>query len=132
MKSPAEVAAHPKARLHRELVARLRAAGSIKGAQHMWSRLRLNRRLWKRVTTYGLDHPDRQLQLTEIAFPDANTMDVDAALQAGNKLHGICELARGNASVGKDMHGRYKIGCKGLKIIRHGKVEAPSARDYHR
>lgn len=129
MKSPAEVANHPKARLHRDLVARLRGSGSIKGAERTWSRLRLNRRLWTRVATYGLDRPDRQLQLTKVAFPDSNWMDVDAALQAGNKLHGIYELARGNASVGRDIAGRYKIGSKGLKIIRHGKVAAPSAPD---
>lgn len=129
MKSPAEIANHPKARLHRELVTRLRASGSLQGAAHTWSLLRRNRRLWKRVVTYGLDRPDRQLQLNRIAFPDSNWMEVDAALQAGNKLHGIYELARGNASVGRDMAGRYKIGSKGLKIIRHGKVAVPSAPD---
>jgi hypothetical protein len=127
MKSPAEIANHPKARLHRDLVARLRGSGSSEGAERTWSRLRLNRRLWKRVTTYGLDRPDRQLQLTKVAFPDSNWMDVDAALQAGNNLHGIYELARGNASVGRDIIGRYKIGSKGLKIIRHGRVGARSA-----
>jgi hypothetical protein len=129
MKSPAEIANHPKARLHRDLVARLRGSGSIEGAERTWSRLRLNRRLWKRVTTYGLDRPDRQLQLTKVAFPDSNWMEVDAALQAGNKLHGIYELARGNASVGRDIAGHYKIGSKGLKIIRYGKVAAQSASD---
>ena len=33
MKTRAEIADHPKARLHRELVALLRAAGSIEGAR---------------------------------------------------------------------------------------------------
>jgi hypothetical protein len=129
MKSPAEIANHPKAHLHRELVTRLRASGSLRGAARAWSLLRLNRRLWKRVATYGLDRPDRQLQLNRIAFPDSNWIEVDAALQAGNKLHRIYELARGNASVGRDIAGRYKIGSKGLKIIRHGKVAAQSAPD---
>jgi hypothetical protein len=129
MKSPDEVANHPRVRLHRELVARLRASGSLDGAERAWTLLRLNRRLWKRVQTYGLDCADRQVQLTKIAFPDFNWAEVDAALQAGNNLHRIYELARGNASVGRDTAGRYKIGAKGLKIIRHGKVTAQSAPD---
>ena len=86
MKSPAEIANHPKARLHRDLVAGLRGSGSSEGAERTWSRLRLNRRLWKRVATYGLDSPDRQLQLTKVAFPDSNWIDVDAALQAGQQV----------------------------------------------
>jgi hypothetical protein len=129
MKSPEEIADHPKARLHRELVTRLRESGGIEGAQRMWPRLRHNRRLWRRIVTYGLDRPDRQLQLTKIAFPDSNWMDVDAALQAGNNLSGINELARGNASIARDTTGRYKQGVKGLKIITHGQAaSAPSKR----
>jgi hypothetical protein len=33
MKTAAQIASHPKARLHRELVANLRAFGSIEGAE---------------------------------------------------------------------------------------------------
>jgi len=70
MKTPEEIANHPKAPLHRELVARLRASGSIRGAEQTWTVLKLNQRLWKRIVNYGLDRPERQLQLNTIAFPD--------------------------------------------------------------
>ena len=126
MKSPEEIAVHPKARLHRELVARLRATGSIEGAKLAWSRLRLDRRLWKRIVTYGLDHPARQLQLNRIAFPESNWIEVDAALRAGNNLQRIYELACGNASIGRDPGGRYKIGSKGLKIVKYRRATSQS------
>jgi hypothetical protein len=126
MKSPEEVAMHPKARLHRELVARLRASGSSEGAERTWSLLSLNERLWKRIVTYGLDRPDRQQQLNRIAFPDSNWTEVDAGLRAGNKLHAIYELARGNVSIARDATGRCKIGAKGLKIVKHWKEATPS------
>jgi hypothetical protein len=119
MKSPAEIANHPKAHLHRELVTRLRASGSVGGAARAWSHLRLNRRLWKRVVAYGLDRPDRQLQLNRIAFPDSNWEQVEAALKAGNKLHSLYELACGNASIARDAAGSYKIGAGGLQIVKH-------------
>lgn len=130
MKSPAEIANHPKAHLHRELVTRLRASGSLGGAARAWSLLRLNRRLWKRVVIYGLDRPDRQLQLNRIAFPDSNWMEVDAALRAGNKLHSLYELACGNVSVARDSAGSYKIGSGGLKIGKHvrGRLGSKAAR----
>jgi len=119
MKSPAEIASHPKAHLHRELVTRLRASGSLRGAARAWSLLRLNRRLWKRVVIYGLDRPDRQLQLNRIAFPDSNWVEVDAALRAGNRLHSLYELACGNASIARDSAGSYKVGAGGLQIVKH-------------
>ena len=37
MKSPAEIANHPRAHLHRELVTRLRASGNLRGAARAWS-----------------------------------------------------------------------------------------------
>jgi hypothetical protein len=119
MKTPAEIANHPKARLHRELVETLRASGSMKGAEQTWIRLRLNARLWKRIVTYGLGLRERQLQLNKIAFPDANAAEVDAALQAGNNLNRLHELACGRASIVRDSAGHYNIGSRGLKIIRH-------------
>jgi hypothetical protein len=118
MKTPAEIANHPKARLHQQLVATLRASGSVKGAEQTWIRLRLNPRLWKRIVIYGLSLRERQLQLNKIAFPDFNAVEVDAALRAGNSLNRLYELACGRASVAKDSAGRYKIGGKGLKIIK--------------
>jgi hypothetical protein len=119
MKTPAEIANHPKARLHRDIVIRLRDTGSIKGAEESWIRFRLNPRLWKRILTYGLSLPQRQAQLNKIAFPDSNAAEVDAALNAGNNLTRVYELACGRASIATDTAGRYKIGAKGLKIIQH-------------
>jgi hypothetical protein len=118
MKTATEIANHPKAQLHRELVARLRDSGSIYGAEKTWGCLRLNARLWKRIVTYGLAQPERQSQLTKIAFPDCNLAEVDAALQAGNNLNRLYELACGRASVASDSTGSYKLGSKGLKIIK--------------
>jgi hypothetical protein len=122
MKTPAEIANHPKARLHRDLVATLRASGSVQGAEQTWLRLRLNARLWKRIVTYGLGLRERQLQLNKVAFPEANAMEVDAALKAGNNLRKLYELACGHASIAKDSAGHYKIGAKGVKIIQHATI----------
>ncbi len=119
MKTEAEIANHPKARLHRELVERLRASGSAKGAEQCWIRFQLNPRLWKRIVTYGLSAPEKQSLLNKVAFPDFNTAEVDAALKAGNNLHKLHELASGRASIAKDPAGHYKIGAKGFKIIQH-------------
>jgi hypothetical protein len=119
MKTPVEIANHPKARLHQHIVAMLRASGSAEGAEQTWVRFRRNARLWKRIVTYGLGLGERQLQLTKIAFPDANAADVDAALKAGNNLNRLYELACGRASIAKDSAGHYKIGNSGLKIVRH-------------
>jgi hypothetical protein len=122
MKTAAEIANHPKACLHRELIERLRASGSAKGAAQNWIRFQLNPRLWKRIVTYGLGLRERQWQLNRIAFPDANAAEVDAALRAGNNLNRLYELACGHASIAKDSAGHYKIGAKGLKIIQHTTV----------
>jgi hypothetical protein len=119
MKTTTEIANHPKARLHREIVARLRDAGSIQGAAQSWVRFERYPRLWNRIIIYGLAHPDRQAQLNKIAFPDFNLADVNAALKAGNSLNRLYDLARGHASIATDSAGHYKIGAKGLMIILH-------------
>lgn len=119
MKTAAEIANHPKARLHQSLIAMLRASGSVEGAKQTWVRLRLNARLWKRIVTYGLGLHERQLQLNKIAFPDANAVEVDTALRAGNNLNRLYELACGRASIARDSAGHFKVGAKGLKIVRH-------------
>jgi len=133
MKAAAEIASHPKARLHQELVATLRASGSVKGAEQTWVRLRLNPRLWKRIVTYGLGLREPQLQLTKIAFPDFNAAEVDAALRDGNNLNRLYELASGRASIARDSTGHYKVGAKGLQIMKHAtaiKTHYPVARDH--
>jgi hypothetical protein len=118
MKTPAEIANHPKARLHRDLVAMLRTSGSVQGAEQTWLRLRLNARLWKRIVTYRLGLRERQLQLNKVAFPGANAAEVDAALKAGNNLRKLYELACGHASIAKDSAGRYRLGRNGLMIVK--------------
>jgi hypothetical protein len=118
MKTAAQIANHPKARLHRELVTRLRDSGSVDGAEKMWGRLRINARLWKRIVTYGLAPPERQSQLTKVAFPDCNRAEVDAALEAGNNLRTLLDLASGRSSLATDSGGRYKQGGKGLKSVK--------------
>lgn len=128
MKTPTEVANHPKARLHRELVALLRASGSARGAEQTWVRLRLNARLWKRIVTYGLSLSERQMQLNKIAFPDSNLAEVDAALKAGNSLNRLHDLACGRASIARDSTNGYRIGAQGLKVIKHSTVSCASGR----
>ncbi|MEY2542070.1 MAG: hypothetical protein QOI22_1672 [Verrucomicrobiota bacterium] len=123
MKTATEIANHPKARLHREIVTILRASGSIKGAEQTWARLRLKPRLWKRIATYGLGLPERQSQLNKIAFPDSNAAEVDVALKAGNNLRRLHDLACGRSSVATDSRGHHKQGAKGLKIIQHSRLQ---------
>lgn len=119
MKTAAQIASHPKARLHRELVTRLRAFGSIEGANRAWQRFPLHSQLWRRIVTYGLSATESQAKLNKIAFPETNFADVDAALQAGNNLNRIYELARGRASIARDSAGHRHIGAKGLKIVKY-------------
>jgi hypothetical protein len=119
IKTAAEVASHPKARLHRELVVLLRAKGSIEGAKLAWREMTLKPRLWNRLIHYGLGNRERQWQLNMVAFPEYNRAQVDAALEAGNNLRGLYDLACGRASIVRDADGYHKLGRKGLKIIRH-------------
>jgi len=128
MKTPAEIADHPKERLHQQLVAMLRASGSVKGAEQTWMRLRLNAHLWKGIVIYGLGLRQRQLRLNKVAFPDSSAAEVAAALRAGNNLNMLHELACGRASIARDSDGHYKIGAKGLKIIKHAIVPAQTGR----
>ncbi len=88
MKTATEIANHPKAQLHRELVARLRDSGSVYGAEKTWGRLRLNPRLWKRIVTYGLALPERRSQLNKIAFPACNLAE-GAPFRASEIVHEI-------------------------------------------
>lgn len=118
MKTAAQSASHPMARLQRDIVARLRAFGSIDGAKLGWTRFRENSRLWKRIVIFGLDLPERQAKLDRIAFPETNFAQVDAALKAGNNLDRVHELAVGLASIATDSTGHFKIGRSGLKIVK--------------
>jgi hypothetical protein len=128
MKTPEEIANHPKARLHREIVARLRESGSVKGAEQSWRLFQRNPRVWKRILTFGLALPDRQAKLNKVAFPDSNQCQVDAALEAGNNLNRLHDLACGRASIATDSAGHYKTGAKGLKTIRTAIASRPPGR----
>jgi hypothetical protein len=119
MKTPTEVANHPKARLHRELVAILRATGSLEGAGKAWEHLRRNARRWRRIEIYGFDSTERQAQLNKVAFPDCNFEEVDIGLEAGNRLHQLYELARGHASVARDSRGLPRKANRGVLIVGH-------------
>jgi hypothetical protein len=132
MKTAAEVASHPKARLYRELVVLLRAKGSVGGAELAWRQMRLNPRLWNRLLNYGFGNRERQLQLNMVAFPEYNRAEVDAALDAGNNLRDLYDLACGRASIARDADGYHKLGRKGLKIIRYAtrNIRSPSAVPY--
>ena len=105
MKTATEIAHHPKARLHREIVADLRAFGGIEGAERAWVRFQFDPRLWKRIVTYGLAVRERQAKLNKIAFPDSNLAAVDAALKAGNNINRLYEHACGRASIATDAAG---------------------------
>lgn len=118
MKTAADVASHPKARLHRELIVVLRARGSIKGAELAWREMPAQALLWQRAVQFGFGDPLRQSQLNAAAFPEYNRAEVDAALEAGNNLRGLYELACGKAWIARDAEGRCKPGRKGLKIVR--------------
>jgi hypothetical protein len=118
MKTYAEVANHPKARLHRELVALLRATGSLEGAGKTWEHLRRNPRHWRRIETYGFGSTEQRAQLNKVAFPDCNFQEVDIGLAAGNRLHQLYELARGHASIAKDSRGLPRKANKGVLIIK--------------
>jgi hypothetical protein len=118
MKTAAQIASHPKARLHQEIVGRLRAFGSIDGAKLAWAHFRQNPRLWRRIVIYGLSTPERQAKLNQIAFPETGFAQVDAALKAGNNLNRVHELALGLASIATDSAGHFKMGRCGLKIVK--------------
>ena len=75
--------------------------------------------------TYGLALPERQAKLNKIAFPDSNLAEVDASLKAGNNLNRLYDLASGRASLATDQAGHYKLGSKGLTIIRHATALHP-------
>lgn len=117
MKTAEEIAKHPKARLHREIVQLLRAGGSIAVAIVVWREIRQQPHLWERVVRFGLDDLTRQAQLNCVAFPNHNHAEVEAALQAGNNLRALYELASGHGWVARDDWGNYKRGRKGLHVF---------------
>ena len=117
LKTPVEVADHPMAVLYREVVAVLRRRGSIEGAERAWPEMLRDPHLSKRLITFGLGEGERQAQLSRVAFPKSNYVDVDLALAAGNKLRDLYALACGEASIARDAAGRPQVGRKGWKVV---------------
>jgi hypothetical protein len=99
----------------------LRAGG--RDARHdTWRTIQFNRRLWRELATYDLAARERRSHLNKVAFPDANQVEVDAALHAGNNLNQIYYLACGRASIPKTSGGGFVAGKKGLKIVKNQKT----------
>ena len=119
MKTIAPVAKNRCVRLQQELVEMLRATGSIEGAEQFWLRLDFKKSFGKKLACYGFDKRERQLLINKVAFPVSNFTEVNAALKAGDKLWQLYQLASDRASIAKDSAGQYKVGDKGLKIVKH-------------
>jgi hypothetical protein len=125
MNTVASVTKNRAVRLQQELVEKLRATGSIEGAEQFWRRMDFNKPFGKKLACYGFAKRTRQLLIAKVAFPDLNFIEVDAALKAGNKLWQLYQLASGCASIARDSNDRYKPSNKSLKIVliavsRHG------------
>jgi hypothetical protein len=118
MQNHAQLPATPRARLHREMVEMLRAAGSVEGAERVWDRAKLNDQLWHKIRRFALS-PHKRRVLNRIAFPDCNFVEVDAALVAGNSLAQLSELASGLAAIARDATGQYKRGHTGFSIAKY-------------
>lgn len=73
--------------------------------------------LWNEIVSHGLDSPQRQAWLAKVAFPDTRADEVDAALNAGNNLNRLYDIARGKARIATDAMGRWIRGKKGYRII---------------
>jgi len=118
MNAVASVAKNRSIRLQQELIAVLRATGSVAGAERYWNRIDFKRGFGRKLACYGFAKRDRQLVINKVAFPDINFVQVDAALKAGNKLRQLYDLASGNALIAQDSRDQYKVAKRGLKIIR--------------
>jgi hypothetical protein len=117
MRTVASVAKNRAIRLQQELVAILRETGSTNGAKLFWHSVDFKKGFGRKLACYGFEKRGRQLLINKVAFPDLNFVEVDAALQAGNKLRQLYQLASGGASIARDSNDRYKAGNKGLKIM---------------
>jgi hypothetical protein len=115
------VAKNRAIRLQQELVAVLRTRGSIAGAEQYWRNVDFKKGFGRKLACYGFANRDRQSMINKVAFPDANFVEVDAALKAGNKLRQLYELASGDASIAQDSNRQYNQAKKGLKVIPFGR-----------
>lgn len=117
MKTASQIANDAKVRLQKEVVNLLRK-GCKDSIPDTWRQIRLTDRLWSELGTYDLRARERRSHLNKVAFPDCNLAEVDAALEAGNNLNRLYDLARGRATLQKDSAGRFVAGKKGLKIVK--------------
>ncbi len=118
MKTAAQIANDAKVRLQQDIVSRLRAGG-FEARHDTWRHFEWDQRLWKELASYDLTGRERRSHLNKVAFPDANHLEVDAALDAGNNLNQLYYLACGRASVTKSAAGGLAAGKKGLRIVKH-------------
>ena len=116
MTTPARGAAEAKARLQQHLVDILRK-GDRYSTRISWGRIATDPTLWQEVVDYDLHTPQRQSWLSKIAFPDCYPEDVNAALNAGNNVRRLYDIARGAAHIERDSAGDFVKGKKGLRII---------------
>jgi hypothetical protein len=106
-----------KARLIKSLVAALRANG-FDARRESWSIMQRDVSLWNEIVSHGLDSRQRQAWLSKVAFPDARADEVDAALNAGNNLNRLYDIARGKARIATNATGDWVRGKRGYRIIR--------------
>jgi hypothetical protein len=104
-------------RLQQDLVPILRRTGSIEGAEQFWRQIDFGRGFGRKVACYGFYRRERQALINRVAFPNINAAEVEAALEAGNKLGQLYELACGHASIARDANNEYRRGRKGLKVV---------------
>lgn len=105
-----------KGRLVRDLVAVLRSKG-ISAQRSCWKDFQRNESLWDEIRDYGLGSKHRQSWLSRIAFPGARHDEVDAALDAGNNINRLYDIARGKAKIATDAAGNWIRGKKGYRIV---------------
>jgi hypothetical protein len=128
MRTIASAAKNRAIRLQQELVAMLRETGSIGGAEQFWRGIDFTKGFGRKLACYGFEKGDRQSLINKVAFPDVNFYDVDAALEAGNRLVQLYELASGRASIARDANNQYRAARKGLKIITLIKRSPPKQK----
>lgn len=106
-----------KARLVKALVAALRSNG-FDARRESWRIMQRDIPLWNEIVSHGLGSPQRQAWLSKVAFPDTREDEVEAAVNAGNNLNRLYDIARGKARIATDAAGRWTRGKKGYRIIR--------------
>ncbi|MGB8354772.1 MAG: hypothetical protein WCD79_12835 [Chthoniobacteraceae bacterium] len=110
-----------KVRLQKTIIRKLRKHGSHM-IDFVWLAISRDKRLKEELESYDLISPQRVSALNKVAFPELNHSDVDAALNAGNNLNDLYQIALGRAIVAKDSAGKNKSNRRGgLLVVNHSK-----------